>query len=129
MSHLVRQRPQTLKVGVRTFDPEVAWAAGFFEGEGTITTSRGRLVVRLNNTDSEPVYQFAHIVNFGEVYGPYQYDPRRKPFWVWLAEDYEGLEVLELLWPWLSPRRRGQALDIAPLEAICLEASLADMPE
>jgi hypothetical protein len=34
-------------MGVRTFDPEVAWAAGFFEGEGTITASGGRLVVRL----------------------------------------------------------------------------------
>jgi hypothetical protein len=40
---------------VRTFDPEVSWAAGFFEGEGTITESSGRLVVRLNNTDPEPV--------------------------------------------------------------------------
>jgi hypothetical protein len=114
---------------VRTFDPEVSWAAGFFEGEGTITESSGRLVVRLNNTDPEPVYRFAGIVGFGEVYGPYQYAGRdgfrRKPFWVSLAEEYEALEVLELLWPWLSSRRRSRALDFAPIEAILLEASKA----
>ncbi len=120
-------------MGARTFDPEVAWAAGFFEGEGTITMSRRRLVVRLNNTDSEPVYQFAKIIGFGEVYGPYHYGspggPKRKPFWVWLAEEYQALEVLELLWPWLSHRRRGQAMDHAPLEAILLEASKDDCPD
>lgn len=114
---------------MRTFDPEVAWAAGFFEGEGTITRSSGRLFVRLNNTDSEPVYRFAGIVGFGEVYGPYEYPgphgSKRKPFWVWHAEEYDALEVLELLWPWLSGRRHDQALDIAPLDAILLEASKA----
>ena len=112
---------------MRWIDPEVAWAAGFFEGEGTITQSGGRLVVRLNNTDSEPVYRFARIVQFGEIYGPYHYEQRdgskRKPFWVWLAEEYDALEVLELLWPWLSARRHGQAMDLAPLEAILLDAA------
>jgi len=56
---------------MRGFDPEVAWAAGFFEGEGSITQSNGRLVTRLRNTDEEPIYRFASIVKFGEVYGPY----------------------------------------------------------
>lgn len=120
-------------MGVRTFDPEVAWAAGFFEGEGTITMSGARLVCRLNNTDPEPVYRFAQIVRFGEIYGPYHYEQRdghkRKPFWVWLAEEYDALEVIELLWPWLSGRRRGQAMDHAPLEAILLEASKAAQRE
>jgi hypothetical protein len=115
------------------FDPEVAWAAGLFEGEGSITQSGSRLVVRLNNTDPEPVYRFAGIVAFGEVYGPYQYEGRdgfkRKPFWVWVAEEYEALEVLELLWPWLSGRRHAQALDLAPAEAILLEASKAAMAD
>ncbi len=108
--------------------PRLPGRRAFFEGEGTITNSRGRLVARLNNTDSEPVYRFAKIVEFGEVYGPYQYGERRKPFWVWLAEEYDALEVIELIWPWLSARRHGQAMDLAPLEAILLEASKADEP-
>jgi hypothetical protein len=109
---------------VSCFDPEVSWAAGLFEGEGTITQCGGRLVVRVKMTDEEVVYEFARIIQFGEVYGPYQHGgPVRKPYWIWHADEYEALDVLEILWPWLSGRRKGQALDLAPMEAILLWAS------
>jgi hypothetical protein len=101
-------------------DPEIAWAAGFFEGEGRITHGAARIVVRVNNTDPEPIYRFAEIVCYGEVYGPYDNGPRRKPFWVWMARDFDALEVLEMMWPWLSARRRRRALELAPLDAIHL---------
>jgi hypothetical protein len=42
---------------------------------------------------------------------------------VWQAEEDEALEVLEILWPWPSGRRKGQALDLAPMEAILFWAS------
>jgi hypothetical protein len=71
-------------------DPEIAWAAGFFEGEGTITHGAARIVVRVNNTDPEPIHRF------------------------------DALEVLEMMWPWLSARRRRRALEPAPLDAIHL---------
>jgi hypothetical protein len=84
-------------------------------------------VARLNNTDEEVVRHFAMIIGLGEVYGPYHYEQpdgfRRKPFWVWLAEEYDALEVIEMLWPWLSGRRHAQALDLAPLDAILLDAA------
>jgi hypothetical protein len=108
--------------------PEVAWAARVFEGEGTITQSRGRLVVQVKMTDEEVIYRFATIVRWAEVYGPYQYEHsdgyKRKPFWIWHADECVALEVLELLWPWLSGRRKGQALDLAPLDAILITAAL-----
>jgi hypothetical protein len=85
-------------------------------------------MVRLKNTDEEVVYRFASIIVWGKVYGPYHHQGndgyRRKPYWVWLAEEYEALEVLEMLWPWLSGRRKDQALDLAPLDAILLNAAL-----
>jgi hypothetical protein len=31
--------------------------------------------------------------------------------------------VIEMLWPWLSGRRHAQALDLAPLDAILLDAA------
>jgi hypothetical protein len=40
---------------------EIAWAAGLFEGEGTITQSGGRLYVRLKMTDESIVLRFAEI--------------------------------------------------------------------
>jgi hypothetical protein len=107
----------------------VAWAAGLFEGEGTITQSRGRLFVRVKMTDESVVLRFAEIACFGEIYGPYNHQGAdgyvRKPYWVWIAGQYDALEVLEMLWPWLSERRRGQALRLAPIEAILLESQSA----
>ena len=44
---------------------EIAWAAGLFEGEGTITQSGGRLYVRLKMTDESIVLRFAEIARFG----------------------------------------------------------------
>jgi hypothetical protein len=112
-------------VGLRR-ECEIAWAGGLFEGEGTITQSEGRLHVRVKMTDEGVVLRFAEIARFGEIYGPYNHQGtdgyKRKPYWVWIADEYEALEVLEMLWPWLSERRRGQALRLAPIEAILLGA-------
>jgi hypothetical protein len=80
-------------------------------------------------TDESIVLRFAEIARFGEIYGPYSHQRIdgyvRKPYWVWLAAEYEALEVLEMLWPWLGQRRRGQALKLAPVEAILLEPTTA----
>jgi hypothetical protein len=112
---------------VTSHESALAWAAGLFEGEGSITQSNGRLFVCLKMTDKPIVSRFANIVRFGDVYGPYDHagrdGSRRKPYWVWLAREYEALEVLEQLWPWLGERRRAQALAIAPIEAILLSPS------
>jgi hypothetical protein len=103
---------------------EIAWAAGLYEGEGSVTQSSGVLNARLKMTDESVVRRFEEVVRYGEVYGPYNYQYsdgiRRKPFWVWVAVEYDALEVLEMLWPWLSDRRREQALALAPIEAILL---------
>jgi len=67
-------------------ETEIAWAAGLFEGEGSITQSGGILHLRLKMTDESVVRRFEEAVRYGEVYGPYdyQYSDRiiRKPFWV-----------------------------------------------
>jgi hypothetical protein len=106
---------------VRTFD-QIAWAAGLFEGEGSMTESGGRLDIRVKMTDEDVVRRFADVMECGKVYGPYKYDYRdgskRKPHWVWVALSYEAFEVLELLWPWLCTRRRAQALALVPIESV-----------
>jgi hypothetical protein len=98
---------------------EIAWAAGLFEGEGCITQSGGRLAVRLNGTDRTVIDRFCGIVGEGKVYGPYTQDGcadaalhRRKPYFVWVAYGGRGLNVLLLLDPWLSERRRVRAFEL-----------------
>ena len=101
------------------WDLEVLWAAGFFEGEGSITRHGRRFAMQIKNTDHEPLARFRHAVEAGEIYGPYHYDDERyrhvKRFWLWVAASGAGFATLRLLAPHLSRRRLDQALDVLPL--------------
>jgi hypothetical protein len=92
---------------------QIAWAAGLFDGEGSITLSGESLHVRMRNTDFELIERFHDVLRIGSVYGPYTRDERdgyrRKPFWDWVAREEDGLDALALMWQWLSARRRDQA--------------------
>jgi len=96
---------------------EIAWAAGLFEGEGSITHigRRGQsfeLQVAINMTDGDVIRRFDEIVDRGKVYGPYlplSHGDRRKPYWRWMAVGDAGHDVVDLLAAWLSPRRVAQA--------------------
>ena len=92
---------------------EIAWAAGLFDGEGSITHTDRDLQLLLKNTDLELVTRFDRIVARGHVYGPYRYIGRdgfnRKPFWSWVAHGDAAHDVVDLLARWLSRRRLEQA--------------------
>jgi hypothetical protein len=98
----------------------IAWAAGLFEGEGCITQSDIRLVLRLKMTDRAVVVRFDDILQIGKVYGPYSYALKdghpRKPAWVWVAAGDEAFDALELLAPWLSERRLARAQELTDLD-------------
>jgi hypothetical protein len=96
-----------------TREEEIAWAAGLFDGEGSITLSDDALHVRMRNTDLELIERFHDIIGVGAVYGPYTRRERdgvgRKPVWDWVAREEDGLDALAMMWSWLSARRREQA--------------------
>ena len=105
----------------------IAWAAGFFEGEGSITLNGDTLALRLNNTDEAIVQRFSDIVDVGRVYGPYSRERerdgyKRKPFWVWVAQSYCALDALQLLGPWLSERRLSRAYELTGIRFHVLSA-------
>jgi hypothetical protein len=92
----------------------VAWAAGFFEAEGSIShhlptgrrTPRPTLDVSQRGDGIPPavLVRFREIVGCGSLFGPY-----RGYLYYWRTHD-AGLitSTLVLLWPWLSPERREQ---------------------
>jgi hypothetical protein len=92
---------------------DIAWAAGLFDGEGSITHTGRDLQALLKNTDLELVTRFDAIVGRGRVYGPYVHSGRdgfvRKPYWMWLAQGDAAHDVIEILALWLSRRRLEQA--------------------
>jgi hypothetical protein len=102
---------------------ETAWAAGLFEGEGSITHSLpvlakpGRRLAQLSmgSTDLDVLARFRDAVGFGKVYGPYKTNGRntpagRKPIYQWrISRINEVQTVLRMFWPYLGERRRAKA--------------------
>ncbi len=98
---------------------EIAWAAGLFEGEGSITTQRSshpgskRLRVRfsMSMTDKDVVERFHGIVGCGTVSGPTWHSGSTKPQWRWHACRPEAVGALVAMFrPYLGKRREATLL-------------------
>lgn len=102
---------------------ELAWAAGFFDGEGSTSISKikgwMRLLIQIGQCEVTTLMRFQKAIGCGTINGPYQVK-EYKPIWRLSVRGYEaGVKTLELLWPFLSEPKKLQArkcLDIATLE-------------
>lgn len=95
---------------------ELAWAAGFFDGEGctTYNTSGGHRYPALviAQVEREPLERFMAAVGMGKIYGPYRVNLRSKPQFRYHARSKNVKQVLALMWPWLSRPKRDQAIRV-----------------
>lgn len=93
---------------------ELAWAAGFFDGEGHVrfTGKCLELVVVQSGVSGvpHPISRFASAVaRLGSVYGPYL-QPRARPRYYYTIRGAERTQAaIALLWNWLSEPKRRQA--------------------
>lgn len=104
----------------------LAWAGGFFTGEGSIgayhkaptspTGKRPSCSVTQASLDGGPpgsLLRFRAAVDAGAIHGPYA--PRgwsRYPQYRWETSGHVNVErVMRALWPWLDARRRSQCED------------------
>lgn len=95
---------------------DLAWAAGLFEGEGTIclrpqkTTHSLSVAVRM--TDRDVVQRFADIMGFGQ-FRPGVILKSGKQMWTWESGKHECVQALvAMLWIWLGARRRQKAREV-----------------
>jgi len=95
-----------------TRDPvKLAWAAGFFEGEGCIfSASNGAYSVVLNvvNSDRDVLDNFKRIVGCGVISERRRVSLNRKVVYQWQAYSESAIKVFRALEPWLSDRRRAR---------------------
>lgn len=94
---------------------ELAWAAGVFDGSGTITRIGNRNRLAVKKADEELVRRFGGSVGIGSIYGPY--GPYKSqigslPTFLWLVDGNAALEVATLLWPWLGVRCRSRLEEV-----------------
>jgi hypothetical protein len=88
---------------------DLAWAAGYYEGEGTIWATKERSPrMSLSSVDPEPVFVFRSIVGGRVIFTDYpvKANPRAQPQWRWQIHAWRDvLPLCDLLRPYLSPTR------------------------
>lgn len=100
-------------------EAEIAWAAGIFEGEGSFHVGKAgnrKVLVptlHLGMTDRDTVQRWRDILDAGNVIGPKQRGPGRKPMY---TVDVCGRStvkqvILDFL-PWLGARRTARAHEV-----------------
>lgn len=97
----------------------VAWAAGFFEGEGGAYPGRRCVMLRVVQSDREALERFAAVVGCGTVRPIATSALGRRPMFAWqVARRADVARIVAAFWPWLTERKRGQiaeALGTQPL--------------
>jgi hypothetical protein len=105
----------------------LAWAAGYFDGEGHVAVSRRTGRDRANHTlrvdisqtrNPSDLRRFRDAVGVGRINGPYaKKNPLWSEHWVFSAHGFEKVQhIIATLWPWLGEKKRAQAT------AVLLEA-------
>jgi hypothetical protein len=99
-------------------EAEVAWAAGLFDGEGTIFAGKinryrrqsVRLYMAVAMTDHEPVERFHDVVGVGRIVWLPSPDPSRKPKHRWeVSSNGAVLVAWDVIAPACSPPKCRQA--------------------
>ena len=91
---------------------ELAWAAGFFDGEGWVGLSgRGKqLSIRVVQVDRRVLDRFAAALGLGRVTGPRtRRNPKWRPMYVYQVGGFPITQaIMAMLWRWMSPVKREQ---------------------
>ena len=97
---------------------ELAWAAGFYDAEGsTFVANRGHYpVIGISQSDDDGVpavlVRFREALGgFGHINGPiFLEDPEFKIKWIYRVHGHEMVQaVVGQIWPWLGAVKRAQA--------------------
>jgi hypothetical protein len=93
---------------------ELAWAAGFFDAEGTTSLSQGRYlraaVPQKGPTGvPEVLVRFQRAVGVGQIYGP-----KDALIYQWTTTSpIKSVQAIAAIWPWLSSVKRAQVMRAA----------------
>jgi hypothetical protein len=91
---------------------ELAWAAGFFDGEGWANRSRRGVQSRINQASvggmPAVLSKFHRVVGVGRLKGPHVKEGKQDLYW-WEATSRQDIaRVADLIGPWLCPVKRAE---------------------
>jgi hypothetical protein len=105
---------------------ELAWAAGFYDGEGCIyanVSPTGNVLPRIaiSQVDQRPLMRFKDVARFGTITGPRK--PRRpthQPFFFYSLDVFEHVQAtIAMLWKYLCEPKREQAVEVLMAAKVC----------
>jgi hypothetical protein len=98
---------------------ELAWAAGFFDGEGSAgayfhrASKRLSLDINVTQVDRRVLDRFqVALLGIGRISRRIPSNPNARPIYTWHSRSFEGFQAtMAMLWQFLSPVKRAQLLD------------------
>lgn len=86
---------------------DIAWAAGFLEGEGSFTRRGTTIFIVASQVESAPVEKLARL--FGGVIRVYRHrNPKHSPFHRWHVQSATARGLMMSIYGLMSPKRRRQ---------------------
>src|SRR5262245_15378717 len=89
-------------------DTDIAWAAGFLEGEGHFSGDGRSPQVEATQNNSSPLLKLRELFG-GSVRPDYWLQRRDKETYIWRACGSNARRCIDLIYPYLSDRRQVQA--------------------
>src|SRR3989442_1297543 len=91
---------------------ELAWAAGFFDGEGWANRSGRGVQSRINQASPEGMpgvlLKFRRIVGVGRLKGPQIKEGKQDLYWWEATSRPDVIRVADMIGPWLCPVKRAE---------------------
>lgn len=96
-----------------TVETELAWAAGFVDGEGCFHTGsavhKGGIRLQVSQADLRPLKRLKVIAGLGYINGPYgPYGVSKKPIWYFKLNVADTKLFLPRIWPYMSEPKKEQ---------------------
>lgn len=97
---------------------DLAWVAGYLDGEGCWTLSskhlkRGGPNIQVSSIRKENLDRIVDILGIGKVYGPYDHSKYKKnaqPQYAYRAYGFEKVQAITaMLWTWMQPEKKEAA--------------------
>lgn len=103
------EKPGTPKAMIRPTTIDLAWAAGFLEGEGGFHGAhkiKGRVQLDAVQVQRDPIDRLQRF--FGGKIVQYKSGPQRRPAWRWIVFGGRARGIMITLYGFMSPRRQWQ---------------------
>jgi hypothetical protein len=97
-----------------TYSEQLAWAAGFIDGEGYIRcrgeSDSGTFCIHVAQTDKFVLHRLKKIFKGGKIYGPYSHKNKEnhKPYFVYSISSREAIKAFNKIRLFLSKVKRQQ---------------------